>query len=132
MKALLFVLAISISSLANASYFATHCSTADGTLRFETGHNSNTIRFENSDNVEIFPFDTVIIKEKKKAMISDVESSTCQMYSVTKKYIQEISISAEGQEESVATFLNENFGGSLETELFCIYHMNSRSGCNPN
>lgn len=129
-----FILSLFLfSSFAHASYFATHCSTADGSVKWETGHNSNTITFEyyssEGKKTQSFSFYEAAVKSEETVVISDVRTHTCGMSSSTKIYVDTVAISAAPESAALASFLHENFGDSVKTQVFCKFHMNGRAPC---
>ena len=78
----LFIAALS----AEASYYATHCSNAQGTVKWQTGHASNTIAFEATS----ISLNNVVIATDSETTIS--ETVTRCHFDRTRIYVAQVKI----------------------------------------
>lgn len=127
MKLLILVLSL-LSMSAQASYFATHCSDARGDVRWETGHNSNSIFFKQEENkYHQLDFFKVEIKEEKEMVIREVNVHRCGFMSRTKVYVVNATITPSQDHPTALDFLDGE--KKIEAEVLCTNHMNSRAPC---
>ncbi len=132
----IFILAaLLLTNAAHASYYATFCSSADGSVRWESGHNSNTIKFEyygeNGKESQTFPLSEVELSPSDTTIISENTVNNCRMVSTTKVYVETVKVSAAEGAVNVASVLNDQFGGQIKTEVICRFSMNGRTACTP-
>ncbi|MFY7993370.1 MAG: hypothetical protein ACOVP4_08780 [Bacteriovoracaceae bacterium] len=119
---------------AQASYFATHCSNARGTVKWETGHNSNTIRIsyygsEGQEELHL-KINEVKIELKDKIILSSSESR-CPNPMISKTEIYSGKVLITPAKESPEVFGGLIYGDKIEAHVICEYHMNSRGHCPP-
>lgn len=123
MKYLLTLVTFLTLSSAHASYFATKCSNSDASVRWETGHNSNTlIMGENT-----IPFYDLVAKYEDEVVIREERIHRCGFASSTKVYTAKVTFTPSEHKPDVLDFLGET--KKIEVEVICTNHMNSRAGC---
>jgi hypothetical protein len=128
MKFLLLAAMTIFAFSAEASYFATHCSNARGTVKWETGHNSNTITFKYVDTEErekSISVGVVAIKSLTETTIS--ESTTRCHYDHRRTYAAEVKIEAAAETPGSLDFLGLEL--PLKETVICEYHVSSRGRC---
>jgi hypothetical protein len=116
------------ASNASASYYATHCSNADATLYWRTGHNDNLmIRMEDGEARSI-DVNQLKIDFASEVVLSEVTVNDCsvsKMYSYTKIWAARVKIApAMPMAQSETTF-----NKVIEDSVICRNHLNSRMGC---
>jgi hypothetical protein len=124
---LVFLLA---SSSAFASYFATHCSNSRADVRWETGHNSNTLSvkyFDQEERVANLPFFHVEVKLEKESIVREERIHRCGYSSYTKVYTAQAIITPSTDFPTSLDFMGET--KKIETEVICTYHINGRAPC---
>lgn len=119
---------------AQASYFATHCSNAHGTVKWETGHNSNSIKInyygsEGQEELNL-KINEVKIEMKDKVILSSSESR-CPNPMISKTEIYSGKVLVTPAEESPEVFGDLIYGNKIEAHVICEYHTNSRGYCPP-
>lgn len=128
MKWLILSLLFSVS--AQASYYATHCSTAHAKVHWETGHNSNTMTLEGYSEAGldiIIPFHDLKVAFDKEVVIKDERIHRCGYASSTKVTAAIATITPSSEKPDALDFLgNEK---KLTLEVICETHFNSRAGC---
>ena len=128
MKILLLAVVTIFAFSAEASYFATHCSNARGTVKWETGHNSNTITFKYIDTEErekSISVGEVAITSLTETTIS--ESTTRCNYDHRRTYAAEVKIEAATETPGSLDFLGLEL--PLKETVICEYHVSSRGRC---
>jgi hypothetical protein len=127
MKLLMLALFV-IPFTAEASYYATFCSNARGTLKWETGHTSNTITFkytDTEDREKVVPMNNVVITSLSETTIS--ESTTRCNFDHNRIYAAEVKIEAATETPNALDFLGTE--GSLKDTVICEFHMSARGAC---
>ena len=130
MKALAVLIVSLMLSNAHASYMATHCSNARGTVTWESGHDSNTISLKYANFVEgtlTLDLDQVDIEFPNEIIISEKSTSTCEFMSHTRVYAGKVRITAAKDHPNV---LRGNFPENMvETEVICSFQMHDSLPC---
>jgi hypothetical protein len=129
MKILLITLTALFVSQVHASYFATRCSNASASIKWESGHNSNslTVRYyADVEKEEVITLNMVDIQEGKRVVLK--EESVCRngMFSRTKVYAMSVNIKADENFPNALDFYGQK---AIKTEVICKHHMNGRSPC---
>jgi hypothetical protein len=125
---LLLSLTLLFTMSAEASYYATFCANARGTVKWESGHNSNTISFKYWTDVETtktISINEVEIKVDETHVIKDVRTN-CN-YNHERQFVANATITASPDHPTALDFLNSQ--DPLEAVVICEFHMNSRGGC---
>ena len=130
MKLLLALSTLLAFSSAHASYFATHCSNSDTSVKWETGHNSNTMTVKHYDTEEreiVLPFYDVKVEFASETVIREERIHRCGYASSTRVFAGKVVITASEQNPTALDFM----GGSkmFETGVICTSHMNRRAPC---
>lgn len=130
MKTLLALITLMSVSVAHASYYATHCSNASATIKWETGHNSNSITFvkysDEAKDVKI-PLHKVKIVHSDEVVVHEESIHRCGYAARTKVTASKITITAADTSPEALDFLGEQ--KSIKTQVICSSHMNSRAAC---
>jgi hypothetical protein len=125
----ILILALSLLSIsAHASYFATHCSDSRRQVRWESGHNSNSLFFKlTGDEYKQLELYKIEIKLVKEMVIREENIHRCGFMSRTKVYTAKAIITPSLDHPEALDFL----GGDkkFEAEVICTNHMNSRAPC---
>lgn len=130
MKTLVILGSLLLAASANASYFATHCSNARGTVKWETGHNSNSMTitdYEGSINISLS--DVKIDLQDKSVIYAHQATCPSPMASKTEVYSGKATITPS--ENTPNVFGGKVYGDKLEVYVICEFHMNSRMYCPP-
>jgi hypothetical protein len=130
MKLLLAVLTLIAFSSAHASYMATHCSNSKASVKWQTGHNSNTLTIKHygAEEEEItIPFYDLKVNFLKEIVIKSENIHRCGYASHTRIFAGQVVITASENNPTVLDFLGED--KKIETEVICTTHMNSRAPC---
>jgi hypothetical protein len=128
MKILLLAIVTIFAFSAEASYYATHCSNARGTVKWETGHNSNTITFkyvDTEDREKAISVSDVAITSLVETTIS--ESDTRCNFDQNRTYAAQVKIEAATESPSSLDFLGLEL--PLKETVICEYHVSSRGRC---
>lgn len=127
-----FVLvALALISSAHASYYATFCSNASGSIRWESGHNSNTATIRYFEDVALerkVDLNKLDIKEVRLTTLKDESNCSHNMYQAKKVYVSHVVITPSADFPNVLDFTGEE--PKIEADVLCEYHMNSRAQCN--
>lgn len=123
MKFVIGLLTLASLTSAHASYFATHCSNSKGSVKWETGHNSNTLTLENKK----IPFYEVQVKFLTEHVVNEERIHECGYAAYTKVFAGKIEITPAENHPDVLDFLGEN--KKIETEVICTTHVNGRAPC---
>lgn len=120
MKIILTLATLLTLGSAHASYMATHCSNSDATVRWETGHNSNTLTYQPTryDTAEVVDFYQLKIDMVDEAIIREENIHRCGYASSTKVFSAKAIIQPWSPEGQVIT-----------AEVICTTHINGRSWC---
>ncbi|MBA2404309.1 MAG: hypothetical protein H0V66_06025 [Bdellovibrionales bacterium] len=130
MKLLLALSTLLAFGSAHASYMATHCSNSTTSVKWETGHNSNTMTLKHYDREErevVIPFYDLDVKFASEAVIKEERIHNCGYASYTRIFAGKVVITASEHNPAALDFLGEN--KKIETEVICTTHMNSRAPC---
>lgn len=130
MKLLLALSTLFAFSSAHASYFATHCSNSDTSVKWETGHNSNTMTVKHYDTEErevVIPYFDLKFKFASETVLREERIHRCGLASHTRVFAGKVIITASEHNPTALDFLGEK--KLIETEVICTYHMNSRAPC---
>lgn len=131
MRITLLALSLIALNTAHASYYATHCSNSTGSVRWETGHNSNTMFIKHYDNegevTKKVPFSNVEVKIEKEVVLKEERERRCGYAGYTKVYAGKAIITPAVDYPEALDFLGER--KKLETEVICTHQMNGRSSC---
>ncbi|HXH29819.1 MAG TPA: hypothetical protein VNJ01_03295 [Bacteriovoracaceae bacterium] len=125
---LMTVMSLSVN-LAHASYYATHCSNATGSVRWEEGHNSNNIFMKYYGAEELtktFPKFHVNIVISDEKILSESSVHECGFSSYTKIYAGKVKITATAEHPDALQFLSVD---KVETDVICEHHINGRAPC---
>lgn len=128
----LIIILISIFSLkaAQASYYATHCSNAQGTVKWESGHNSNTLTIKSLEgSISIKLNDVKIDVQNKISIYSHELACPGPMASKTDIYSAKALITPSSDAPNIFEGKVEN--DKLEVYVICEFHMNGRRSCPP-
>ncbi len=114
---------------AQASYYATHCSNATGTVRWEEGHNSNTLflREVSPEEVVSVPVHKVQMKFTGQNTISESNVRNCGFASTTKIYSAKVQITPAKEHPEALDFLDGE--KLIKATVICQYEMNGRAPC---
>jgi hypothetical protein len=127
MKALALTLALSVTS-AHASYYATRCSDATGAVRWESGHNTNTITFKKLQGGElVLALKHIRIDLSNEQTLELNETNVCGFYEKIHVFTSKAKITPSAQDPRDLTSLSEN--NEIETLVICRFEMNSRMVC---
>lgn len=121
MKFILTIATLLSLGSAHASYMATHCSNPEATVRWETGHNSNTLTYSTSSRDEapqVIPFYDVRMELVDDVTIREERIQNCGYASNTRVYSAKAIIQPWSPDGEVIT-----------TEVICKTHINGRSWC---
>lgn len=130
MKLLLALTTLLAFSSAHASYFATHCSNSNTSVKWETGHNSNTMTVKHYDTEErevVIPYYDLKIEFSSETVLREEKIHRCGYVSNTRVYAGKVIITPSEYNPAALDFLGEK--KQIETEVICTYHMNSRAPC---
>ncbi|MGK0367211.1 MAG: hypothetical protein ACI9QD_000345 [Thermoproteota archaeon] len=134
MKKMVFLLlSVAFSLSAQASYFATHCSNATGSVKWRTGHNANTVdimTFGSDQKLETLSLREVKISEDEKLTISEnTKRGRCSI-SMISTYVAKVKLTnIEGSQRVRDIFQAHSGKDQVETKVICKYEMNSRARC---
>ena len=123
MKYLLALLTTFSVTAAQASYMATHCSNADMSVTWESGHNSNTLTTQKTK----VPFYDLDVQFSEETVLREEHVHNCQYMSNTKVFAAKVVITASAEKPNALDFLGEN--KKIETEVICKEEMSGRSAC---
>ncbi len=131
MKYALILASFLMLGSAQASYMATYCSNASGSVSWITGHNSNstTLKYyrDGSDQEKVIPFYELETTLTDESVIFEERKNNCAMSSYEKIFSAKVVITA-GAENPTA--LDHLYGEKkIETHVICETHINSRSFC---
>lgn len=129
MKYLLIALSTLLTAQVHASYYATHCSNPSASIKWESGHNSNSITIRYYEDVakeKKLSLNKVEIKEGKQLVIKDESVCRGGMFSKTKVYATTVSITPALDFPDALDFYGES---PIKVEVICQHHMNGRSAC---
>jgi hypothetical protein len=124
---LLSTLVLSLSS--HASYYATHCSNAKGSLKWESGHNSNTLAlkyYDIEERVKSIPLNKLEIQNSEEITISESATTRC-LSSKSRTYVAKVQVKAAKDFPDTLDFLGAE--KTLKDTVICEFHMNSRAAC---
>lgn len=130
MKFFLALITVFSMSAVQASYFATHCSSSDAKVRWETGHNSNTLFLKFIDQEEQekkIPYYDLEVVFTSEVVLRDVHVQNCGYSSHTKVFAAKALITPSAEKPHALDFLGEH--KKIETEVICTTHVNGRSYC---
>jgi hypothetical protein len=130
MKLLLALSTLLAFSSAHASYMATHCSNSTTSVKWETGHNSNTMTLKHysaEDKDIVLPYYELDVKFVSETVLDEVRVHNCGYSSYTRIFAGKVIITASEQNPSALDFLGEN--KKIETEVICTTHVNGRAPC---
>jgi hypothetical protein len=132
MKTSLILLSFFIINAAHASYFATHCSNARATVKWETGHNSNSMTIKSSyasgeQDLVVSLGDVKIEMNDKTIIHSHQTSCPNPLASKTEVYSAKVSITPSDKKPDI--FGGKVYGNKIETYVICEFHLNSRVFC---
>jgi hypothetical protein len=123
MKLLLALSTLMAFTTAHASYFATHCSNSDTSVKWETGHNSNTMTV----NETSVPYYDLKVEMTDETVIRSERIHRCGYASSTRVFAGKIVITPSEQNPTALDFLGEN--KTITTEVICTTHINGRAPC---
>lgn len=115
---------------AHASYYATHCSNPSASVKWETGHNSNTMTIRYYSNVAAekkVDFYKLDVKIEKLHMIKEESKCEGNMASRMNVYAAKATITPSAEHPSILDFTGE--APLIEEFVICEYNMNSRASC---
>jgi hypothetical protein len=113
---------------AEASYFANHCSDSYGSVRWETGHNSNQLFYKIGEEVvKKVDFHKLEVKFDKEMVVREVNIHRCGFMSRTKVTVATAIITPANEFPNALDFLDGE--KKIEAEVLCTNHMNSRAPC---
>lgn len=123
MKTLFVALIALAASNVQASYFATHCSNANGSVKWETGHNSNSIQikvYTDRERTKTLPLNEVKIKLTGEKILKDVQVNDCK---ISPMYSSTTITSAK------AVITSSKLDDTTETFVICEKHINGMMPC---
>lgn len=125
----LFAIALmALSFSAQASYFATFCSNARGTVKWESGHNSNTATFRTLRGKDLtLSLEHLRISFTDKTVLDVQETNVCGYYSKKETFAAKAKIIPSAENPRDLTSVSEN--NEIETEVICTYEINGRTSC---
>lgn len=132
MKILLTIILLVAATGAQASYFHVKCSNASGSVKWESGHNSNSITFDYYDaghHEAHLSLRDVSIKEIDMVTISDKKVSDCaisRVASSTTVTAGKVVITAS---EASPGSMDQVHGKKIEAEVICERHVNGMMYC---
>ena len=133
MKFFLILIALISSTFAQASYFATKCSNADGTVTWTSGQiqNQAKILYQDANHASqeakvstwnlSFDFSNEFILREEKVHV-------CGYFSINKVTAAKVIIKANVESQDALDFLPGE-KKEIITEVICHYQMNSRASC---
>ncbi len=127
MKFTLALVSFLTLSTAHASYFATHCSNSQATVKWETGHNSNTLTYTNYESSKEIPFYELKIDLEKEVVLREERIHRCGYSSFTRVFAAKATISPDADHPGALDFLDGE--KKIETEVICTTHVNGRAPC---
>ena len=136
MKTLSALAIFLVVSSAHASYFHDKCSNASGSVKWESGHNSNSMTLEYYDNqgrqTMNVRLNEVLIKMGDMTTIRDERVNDCavsRIASSTTVTAGKVTITAS---EDAPGSLDNIYEKKIETEVICERHFNSMMYCPEN
>jgi hypothetical protein len=129
MKCFILLSTLVLSFTSQASYYATHCSNAQGTLKWESGHNSNTLSlkyYDSEERVKSIPLKKIEIENSEEITISESATTRC-LSSKSRTYVAKVQIKAAQDFPDTLDFLGAD--KTLKDTVICEFHMNSRAAC---
>lgn len=130
MKYLLIMASVFMMGSANASYMATHCSNSTGSVKWETGHNSNSATltyYEDEPKEKVVPFYELNTQLTDEAVIFEERKNTCQYASYTRIFSAKVAITASEENPTALDFLSGE--KKIDTYVICTTHINSQRFC---
>ena len=128
MKYLSALATLLIFSSAHASYFATHCSNSNATIKWETGHNSNHLYYSRPDmkgvSVSYYKLNTEFLDE---VVLREERVHNCGYASSTRVIAAKVVITPADQHPDALDFLDGE--KKIVTEVICTTHVNGRAPC---
>lgn len=127
MKLLVIALA-TLSFSAHASYFATFCSNARGTVKWESGHNSNSATFKTLNGKDLnVGLQHLRIQYVEKTILDVQETAVCGYYSKKETFAAKVKIIPSAENPIDLTKVSEN--NEIEAEVICTKEINGRTSC---
>lgn len=127
MKFILALASFVVLSSAHASYFATHCSNSQASVKWETGHNSNTLTYKNYESEKVINFYEVKVDIQKETVIREERIHRCGYSSFTRVFAGKAVITPSEDHPTALDFLDGE--KKIETEVICTTHVNGRAPC---
>lgn len=130
MKLLLALTTLLAFGSAHASYMATHCSNSTTSVKWETGHNSNTMtvkHYGSEERAVKIPFYELDVKFASETVLKEERVHNCGYSSYTRVFAGKVVITASEQNPAALDFMGEN--KKIETEVICTTHINGRAPC---
>jgi hypothetical protein len=131
MKILLSLLLIVSTNFAQASYMATHCSNSHGSVTWEEGHNSNSIKIttyrRGNAETEVLPLRDVKVTFLKQQTIREENIDECGYVAHTRVYVGQVVIRPAQRNSRVLDFWSTE--NKVETDVICTFHVNSPRHC---
>ena len=124
MKYLLTLATFLTISSAHASYMALHCSNSSADIRWETGHNSNTLILRDQATV---PFYDLEAKYDDEVVIREERIHRCGYSSYTRVFSAKVTITPSVEKPQALDFLGED--KKIVVEVICTNTMNGRAAC---
>ncbi len=111
-----------------ASYYATHCSNAYGTIQWRTGHNDNMLVKKENGEDKTISVNQLKIEFQNEVVLKEVTHQDCKVspiYSYTKTWAATVLITpAQPMPETEVTF-----NKLIQDEVICRMDRNSRMYC---
>lgn len=133
MKILIVLASFLAISTAQASYFHVKCSNATGTLKWESGHNSNSMDIEYYDNngsqTLNVKLNEIEISKGTSITLRDEKVSDCAVSSIssrTKVTAGRVTITPS---QDSPNSLDKIHGKKIEAEVICEDHLNGMMYC---
>lgn len=112
---------------AHASYFATHCSNSQANVKWETGHNSNTLTYKTNNVKKVINFYHLNVEIQKETVLREERIHRCGYSSSTRVFAGKAVITAAQDHPTTLDFLEGE--KKIETEVICTTHVNGRAPC---
>lgn len=125
-KYFLITLLFSLNSF--ASYYSTHCSNADGSLKWRSGHNDNQLIKKVNGEEESIDVNKLKITYENQVVLKEVTNNDCKISSIssyTKVWAATAIITPTEPFQQNETTFNK----LIKEEVICRLHTNSMMYC---
>lgn len=124
----IFFVTFLFSTSAFASYVATHCSSADGSLQWRKGHNDNQLIKRTNGEEKSIDVNQMEIIFQNEVVMKEVTNDDCkvsQIFSYTKIWAATAIITPVNPLQQSETTFNKR----IEEVVICRHHQNSLMYC---